>query len=304
MKISVIVPIYNMEKYIERAITCLKAQDEKNIEFILVNDGSTDSTKNILEKLCKKDKRFCIFNINNKGYGYACNYGIRNSNGEFWAIYEPDDCISYDFYSNLNKISDLYKLADVIRYNGIFRQENNEIYKLYNWEKKFTEKVIDKYTLKRFWKSHPSIFNGLYRKTFTIQKNIWFCETPSASFQDAIFMISLFYANPSIYIINKTKYTYFIHKNQSINFIDKKIDYIIESWKKEEEWINSNGIVDKSFYLYRIYIQMKHILNKVTLKNKNKIIQEFKKISKNNIVLKDKISSLKEKSEYTISIIF
>lgn len=301
MKISVIVPIYNMEDFIEQTIKCLMEQDDTNIEFLLINDGSTDETLNIMKNICENDKRFRIFSIKNNGYGYACNLGINQSKGSFWAIYEPDDFITSDFYSTLRKIAEKYKQADVIRYNGIYRNCNKKIKKLYSWENKFTEQIIDKYTLKRFWNSHPSIFNGIYRRSFTIQKNVWFCETPSASFQDAMFMVSLFYANPSIYIINEAKYTYVIHEKQSINYINEKIDYIIASWKKELDWVLNNGFNDRSFLLYRIFIQMKGIINKVSLENKKKIIYEFKQISKNNYFIKNKIPTIKQKINYTIN---
>ena len=200
MKISVIVPIYNMEKFIMRAISCLKAQDEPNIEFLLVNDGSTDATLNILEQLCANDGRFHIFSMENRGYGHACNFGIKQATGDFWAIYEPDDCITPDFYSCLWQTADRYSQADIIRYNGIYRHENGQSRTLYHWKQNFTGKILDKYALKRFWRSHPSVFNGIYRKNFMRQKSVCFCETPGASFQDAMFVVSLFYANPSIYI--------------------------------------------------------------------------------------------------------
>ena len=83
MKISVIVPIYNMENFIARTISCLKAQDEPNLEFLLVNDGSTDSTLSLMQEMCAGDARFHIFTTENKGYGHACNFGIRQAAGDF-----------------------------------------------------------------------------------------------------------------------------------------------------------------------------------------------------------------------------
>ena len=156
MKISVIVPIYNMEKFISRAIQCLKIQDEQNIEFLLINDGSKDSTLSIMRELTAGDTRFQIFDMENKGYGHACNFGIKQATGEFFAIFEPDDSITSDFYSSLHNVAERYQQADVIRYNGIYCNENGLLRTLYRWDQNFTGKIIDKYTLKRFWRSHPS----------------------------------------------------------------------------------------------------------------------------------------------------
>ena len=87
MKISVIVPIYNMENFIARTISCLKAQDEPNLEFLLVNDGSTDSTLSLMQEMCAGDARFHIFTTENRGYGHACNFGIRQAAGDFFCYF-------------------------------------------------------------------------------------------------------------------------------------------------------------------------------------------------------------------------
>lgn len=301
MKISVIVPIYNMEKFIAQAISCLKAQDEPNMEFILVNDGSTDATLELMNQLCADDKRFCIFSMENRGYGHACNFGIKQATGDFWAIYEPDDCIAPDFYSTLRDTAERYSQADVIRYNGIYRHENGLSRTLYHWKKHFTGRILDKYALKRFWRSHPSVFNGIYRKNFMQQKSVLFCETPGASFQDAMFIVSLFYANPSIYIINDIKYTYIIHGMQSIHFVDNKIDFVIEAWEREEDWLTRNGFNDYDFFLYKVFIQMNSILKRVSSENKEKLMHKFKQLSKGKIYLDNNIPTITQKIKYALA---
>lgn len=300
MKISVIVPIYNMEKFIARAISCLKAQDEANIEFILVNDGSTDATLSIVERQCINDRRFNIFSIENHGYGYACNFGIKQATGEYFAIFEPDDYIDYNFYSILRESAERYRQADVIRYNGIFRYENCQVQRLYHWQHEFTGRILDKYGMKRFWRSHPSVFNGIYRKNFMLQKSVSFCETPSASFQDAMFMVSLFYANPSLLIIDDIKYVYTIHNMQSICYVDDKVEYIIEAWDREKEWISMNGFNDYGFFLYKVFIQMTNVLKKVSNRNKKKLILNFRRLAKGKLYLASDIPTIAQKIKYAL----
>uniref|UniRef100_UPI0026006E4F glycosyltransferase family 2 protein n=1 Tax=uncultured Mailhella sp. TaxID=1981031 RepID=UPI0026006E4F len=99
--ISVVVPIYNMERFISQAVKCLKDQDMDDIEFIMINDGSTDRTMEILCEEIKDDGRFRTISMENHGYGYACNYGMKCARGKYIAIYEPDDTIKNDFYSTL-----------------------------------------------------------------------------------------------------------------------------------------------------------------------------------------------------------
>ncbi len=300
MKISVIVPIYNMENFIARTISCLKAQDEPNLEFLLVNDGSTDSTLSLMQEMCAGDARFHIFTTENRGYGHACNFGIRQAAGDFFAIFEPDDHITHDFYSNLRQIAEHYIQADIIRYNGIYRHENGTSRILYHWEQDFTGRILDKFALKRFWRSHPSVFNGIYRKSFILQKSVFFCETPSASFQDAMFMVSLFYSNPSIYIINDIKYTYTMHNMQSTKFVNDKIDFVINAWNIEADWISSNGFIDYDFFLYKVFIQMNSLIKKVSSENKDKLIRNFKRLNKGKIYLSTNIPTIKQKIQYAL----
>ena len=204
MKISIIVPIYNMEDRILHAVDCLKAQDHPDLEFIMINDGSRDGTLALLKNAVAEDERFVVLSGENKGYGYSCNRGIDVASGEYVAIYEPDDTLTPDFYSELAKAAAAYPVADIIRYNGFYRVCEGVARKLYTWEARYTDQILDKYQMKRFWRSHPSVYNGLYRKEFLQTKKIRFCPTPGASFQDAPFMVSLYYSNPSIYVINKS----------------------------------------------------------------------------------------------------
>ena len=249
----------------------------KDIEFILINDGSTDRTVEILSKQVKDDIRFHLISMENHGYGYACNYGMSQARGEYIAIYEPDDVIDNDFYSTLADTANRFHHADIIRYNGFYKNIEGNIHKLYTWKEKYTEQILDKYQMKRFWRSHPSVYNGIYRAEFLRVKNVVFCESPGASFQDVTFMISLFYSNPSIYIINKTKYYYTIHDAQSINNVSSKIDNIITNWNNEYMWMNKNGIYDESFFLYRVCMQANSLFNKIHDKSiRNKIYDSLK----------------------------
>lgn len=277
MKISVIVPIYNMEDRILHAVDCLKAQDYPNLEFIMINDGSTDGTLALLERAVAGDGRFIVISGENKGYGYTCNHGIEKSSGDYVAIYEPDDTLTPDFYSELAKAAAAYPVADIIRYNGFYRVCNGVASKLYTWEAHYTNQILDKHQMKRFWRSHPSVYNGLYRKDFLQTKKIRFCPTPGASFQDAPFMVSLYYSNPSIYVINKSKYYYNIHDNQSINNVHLKIDNIIENWKMEKQWMDTIGVREDSFFFYRVCMQVWSVCKKIKeIPPKKRLLQGVK----------------------------
>ena len=169
-----------MERFILHTVKCLKSQDMSDIEFILINDGSTDRTLEILEEHVKEDARFRIISMENHGYGYVCNYGIAHARGEYIAIYEPDDSLDSDFYSTLFDSAKRFPHADIIRYNGFYKNIEGNIHKLYIWDEKYTEQILDKYQMKRFWRSHPSVYNGIYRAEFLRVKNVVFADYRSA----------------------------------------------------------------------------------------------------------------------------
>lgn len=99
--ISIIVPVYNVEEYLNECLESIERQTYKNIEVILVNDGSTDASKEICEKYCERDIRFRLINQMNQGQSVARNRGMQESTGEFIAFVDSDDVIKEDMLEQL-----------------------------------------------------------------------------------------------------------------------------------------------------------------------------------------------------------
>ena len=99
--ISVIVPVYNIEKYIERCVRSICVQTYKNLEILLVDDGSTDGSGEICERLAKEDERIRVFHKENGGSSSARNLGIREAKGEYLGFIDSDDYIEPDMYELL-----------------------------------------------------------------------------------------------------------------------------------------------------------------------------------------------------------
>lgn len=95
--ITAVVPVYNGENYLEECINSILNQDYKNIEVIIVNDGSKDNSKKIAEKLSKKDKRVKIINQENSGVSTARNAGIEKAQGEYITFVDVDDYVSKEY---------------------------------------------------------------------------------------------------------------------------------------------------------------------------------------------------------------
>ena len=95
--ISVIVPVYNGEKYIENCVHMLMNQDYGDFEAIFINDGSTDKTVDLFYQLTKNDKRFNLISIENHGVSYARNLGMKYVKGDFFTFIDCDDYIGNDY---------------------------------------------------------------------------------------------------------------------------------------------------------------------------------------------------------------
>ena len=113
--ISVIVPVYNVERYLEECLNSIQQQSYTDIEVILVNDGSTDHSKTICERYCEEDSRFYFLNQTNQGQSVARNVGVAASKGEFIAFVDSDDIIQKNYLEKL--IQYMTEEVDIVESN-------------------------------------------------------------------------------------------------------------------------------------------------------------------------------------------
>lgn len=106
VKVSIVVPVYNIEKYLRRCINSIVSQTYKNLEIILIDDGSKDASGIICDEYAKKDFRVKVFHIKNSGSAEARNYGINQANGKYLMFVDSDD------YLELNGVAELVKIAE------------------------------------------------------------------------------------------------------------------------------------------------------------------------------------------------
>jgi glycosyltransferase involved in cell wall biosynthesis len=99
--VSIIVPVYNVEKYLEKCLDSISSQEYSNLEVLLINDGSIDTSRDIAERHAQKDSRFIVVNKKNDGVSSARNKGIELANGKYITFIDADDVIHREFISNL-----------------------------------------------------------------------------------------------------------------------------------------------------------------------------------------------------------
>lgn len=141
--ISIIVPVYNAEKYLNRCISSLLNQTYHNLEIILVNDGSTDNSKKICENAAKKDSRVKVINSVNEGVSLARNKGLKRASGDYVSFVDSDDYVEPGYIEKMlltlkkKKVDIVYCSAIVENINGVFIQreyEKNKLIKIQNYD--------------------------------------------------------------------------------------------------------------------------------------------------------------------------
>lgn len=124
-KVSIIVPIYNVEKYIERCIKSLISQTYRDIEILLINDGSPDDSKTICERYEKIDKRIKLYNKENGGLSDTRNYGLKRAKGEYILFVDSDDYIESNTVEVL--ISEMKKdNLDIVAGNAVLEADGED----------------------------------------------------------------------------------------------------------------------------------------------------------------------------------
>ena len=113
-KVSVIVPIYGVEKYLKKAIDSILNQTLKDLEIILIDDGGKDNCPQIIDEYAKMDNRIIAIHKQNGGYGQTCNVGLEKATGEYIAILEPDDYIDSKMYEDLYAIAKQHN-SDIVK---------------------------------------------------------------------------------------------------------------------------------------------------------------------------------------------
>ena len=136
-KISVIVPVYNTEDYLEKCIRSIMNQTYKNLEIITINDGSTDNSLSILENLKKEDDRIIIINQENMGVSKARNKGLDYATGEFIGFVDSDDFLEEDMYDIMIKHL-IEENADLCRIKAFIYNREGGIEEISNDRKIYT----------------------------------------------------------------------------------------------------------------------------------------------------------------------
>ncbi len=313
--ISIIVPVYNVEKYLRRSINSIINQTYKNLEIILVDDGSTDRSGDICDEYAKLDKRVKVIHKENSGQAGAINLALDCAKGEYIGFSDPDDYINRNFYKNLYILAEKYN-TDITECSMIKVKEEEDVDKVYieEFEIQDNEEVeifdsiggLRKLFGEDFAEYLETIVkvNKIYKKE--VFENIRFSEV--RIYEEWGTMYKLYYNTKKNLKLHKVQYVYVQRKTSTVNrpFSEERllmldgIEYCINLAKK----IHLNNLV---LDCYRKYfetvirfldmIKDKNTINREGLKIKLVELFEIKYKEAMNIVNSDKEDRYKEKFE-------
>ncbi len=203
--LSVIVPIYNTEKYLRKCLDSIRQQTYTDLEVLLIDDGSTDSSSLICDEYCIIDSRFKCYHIKNGGQGKARNYGLDKCKGEWIAFVDSDDWIKRDMYESMMSSAILYT-ADIV-ICGWYRDHGIKLIK----QKSVTDiKIYDNSTLMYEYLNTPVITSSVCNKIYhcTLWENLRFPVITSR--EDMAIIYKVFANSKRAVHIKDEKYIQFV----------------------------------------------------------------------------------------------
>ena len=222
--ISIIVPVYNVEKYLRRSINSIINQTYKNLEIILVDDGSTDRSGDICDEYTKLDKRVKVIHKENSGQAGAINLALDCAKGEYIGFSDPDDYINRNFYKNLYILAEKYN-TDITECSMIKVKEEEDVDKVYieEFEIQDNEEVeifdsiggLRKLFGEDFAEYLETIVkvNKIYKKE--VFENIRFSEV--RIYEEWGTMYKLYYNTKKNLKLHKVQYVYVQRKTSTVN---------------------------------------------------------------------------------------
>lgn len=295
--VSIIIPIYNVEKYLEKCIKSIINQTYRNLEIILINDGSTDESANICEKYKNQDNRIVFINKKNGGAASAKNEGLKVAKGDYITFVDSDDFIELDMIEYMVNTIKKYN-SDIVQCNFTNLYKNTEKFKQ---DKIIEQKITSKDFLELFltkWDS--SLFwNKLFKRN--VIENIFFIE--GRCIDDEFFTYKCVINSKSIVTSNKIVYNYRMRKSGVMKsessqkqILKDRIDYLYERYELVTQiYEDLDDIFLENLLTYYLIISRNYFIDKNILeymKSKLKLIKGKIIVSHINIIIKLKIIKL------------
>ena len=208
--ISLLVPICNVERYLRECLDSARDQTLRDIEIICINDGSTDSSLEIINEYAAADDRFVVIDKPNSGYGDSMNIGLARARGEYIGILESDDYMELDGLETMYRAAKRYD-AEVVKTDFyLFWSKPAARNVRFQWVDAVLEGHINPQVEREVFYRKPSIWSAIYRRSFLEENDITFLPSPGASYQDAGFNFKVWSSCTNAVLIDRA----FLHYRQ------------------------------------------------------------------------------------------
>ncbi len=258
-KVSIVIPVFNAEKELERCVNAILNQNYSNIELIIVDDGSVDSTLSIAEKYASD--RVLIFKNDKKGVSSARNYGMKHITGDYVTFVDADDLIAADFVKTLvDSIKNYDCDCSAVAYTNEINDEKNEaveyVSRKYDDEQKYRLLIESK------WKCGGYVWNKMYKVSIIKKNNICFNEDIALA-EDLLFNYSYFKVSKSFCFYTKPMYYYTLNSASAVNDIcnPKWFDILAVYKKMIESDLPKSIKTQLQFNFSQVILEAKYRLN-------------------------------------------
>lgn len=256
-KVSVVIPICNVEGFLDECLDSVRSQTLRDLEIICLNDGSKDGSSAIMHEHAGRDPRIICVDKANEGYGATCNRGLDMAQGEYVAIVEPDDYLHPEMLAQMVEFAQGFDgEVDVVKtpWFDLSKWDNPETIEkkpsllfgsLNTSEKPFILKEAPVLI-----EGHPSIWSALYRRAFLDQNKIRFRPYPGAGWADNPFLIETLCQAQSIVYLDKPFYCYRndLPGSTKNHGSDDKIALPFDRWLDMTEILEELGVTDEGVW--------------------------------------------------------
>ena len=257
LKISVIVPVYNAEKYLAECLDSIVLQTYKNLEIICVDDGSTDNSPEILRQYAAKDKRFKIITQQNKGIGGARNTGLKAVTGDYISFVDADDSISLALYQKLVAIVFYEKRPiDLFQFNGLrfYDSFQNLAFRIHlisqiNANNGFYNGHFRDYDIRV---GDDLFCNKIYSADLLLSNNINFPE--GLVFEDRLFTLEVHIKAKNVYVTENYMYFYRQHQTSVSHRLAKNVYDIFDVLDRMIVLLKKEGFYERTKYMFFQYL--------------------------------------------------
>lgn len=253
VKLSIVVPVYNAEKFLVKCVNSLLGQNVKDIEVILVNDGSKDNSLEICNEFAKKDSRVKVFSQENSGQGKARNVGMDAANGEFITFMDSDDWVDIDYYEKLIDAA-VRNYADIACGSILRVRKEYKKFRINYKEEKVYTKPQEKVDAARV-PDMCYVWNKVYRRSLFERLNLRFVE--GMFFEDVDFVTRAVYFSNKIVTVPGTYYNYWTNGNSTVKTMRK-------SDKKRSDSLRSKAMVLDFFREHNLTSRPKNLIRRKT----------------------------------------